>query len=436
MRAHTFYWLVLVVGLGFIPMTSLFSQTKKEKLQQEQKKLKEELEELKAMIAEKENKKTMSMSQLNTLTKKIEKRQMLINNINDQMLDLDEEITDKMHDIELYRKDLGLLKEQYAKIISATYKKRATTNELMFIFSAQNFYQAFARMKYIRNYSNFRNKQAEKISGSINIIREKIDLLNNVKQKKTILLEDNKKENENLMVEKMEKDVVVKKLKSDINKLQSEHRQKVQAERQLANQIQKIIQEEIRKKREKRERERELERQKELSEQKKKPTNGGASAPTAKKIELDESMNTPEEEALQKDFISNKGKLPWPVSKGYVVEHFGRQSHALDPDLIIEKNGIGIKTNNGADVRAVFKGRVLNIFSIPGMQQSVMVEHGNYITVYSHLSLVYVRVGETINTKEVIGKVYTDESSGDAVTELQIWNGNVKMNPEDWIGAK
>ena len=409
------------------PTNPLWSQSKKDKLQNEQKRLKEELEELRAMIEEKESKKTLSLSQLNTISRKIGKRQMLINNINNQMNDLDEEITEKMKDIDFYRKDLGVLKQEYAKIIAASYKKKATANELMFIFSAKNFSQAFARIKYVKNYSNFRNQQAEKITGSITTMREKIKMLNNVKEEKSVLLEDNKKENENLISEKQEKDVIVTKLKADISKLQAEHKQKVIAEKQLATQIQKIIQEEIRKRREKKERER--------REQKAK-TQGQSNSGTVKKDDVDEPENTPEEIALQKDFISNKGKLPWPVAKGYVVEHFGRQSHALDPELIIEKNGIGIKTTNGAEVRAVFKGKILNIFSIPGMQQSVMVEHGNYITVYSHLSLVYVKVGETIMTKEPIGKVFTDENSGDAVTELQIWNGNLKMDPEDWIITK
>lgn len=402
----------------------------------EQKRLKEELEELKAMIEEKESKRTLSITQLKTLTKKIEKRQMLINNINDQLMDLDQEIVDKMRDIDYFKKDLGVLKQEYAKIIKATYKKRATTNELMFIFSAKNFYQAFARVKYIKNYSNFRNKQAEKILGSIDVMKEKVKILNNVKQEKSILLEDNKKENENLIQEKLEKDEVVTKLKADINKLKAEHKQKVQAEKQLAAQIQKIIQDEIRRKREKKEKERREQLEKARAQSQSQNQNTANNNISDKKIEDEEPENTPEEMALQKDFISNKGKLPWPVGKGHVVEHFGRQSHALDPELIIEKNGIGIKTNNGAEIRAVFKGKVLNIFSIPGMQQSVMVEHGNYITVYSHLSVVYVKVGETIQTKEAIGKVHTDESTGDAVTELQIWNGNVKMDPEDWIAPK
>ena len=408
-----------------MPSNSLFAQSKKDKLQNEQKKLKEELEELKSMIEEKESKRSLSIAQLRTISKKIEKRQMLINNINDQMLELDQEITHKMQDIDFFRKDLGILKDEYAKIIRATYKKRATTNELMFIFSAKNFYQAFARMKYIKNYSNFRNQQAEKISGSIVTMKSKIQVLNEVKQEKSVLLEDNKKQSDHLIAEKIEKDDIVTKLKSDISKLQAEHKKKVLAEKQLENQIQKIIQEEIRKRKEKKERERREQRERDKNQN----TN-------TKKDDLDEPENTPEEIALQKDFILNRGKLPWPVSKGYVVEHFGRQSHALDPDLIIEKNGIGIKTTNGAEVRAVFKGKVLNIFSIPGMQQSVMVEHGNYISVYSHLSLVYVKVGETIMTKEPIGKVYTDENTGEAITELQIWNGNVKTNPEDWIAPK
>lgn len=426
------YLVLFLFVTGILSVSNLLAQSKKDKLQMEQKRLKEELEELKAMIEEKENKKTLSITQLKTLSKKIEKRQMLINNINDQLMDLDQEIVDKMRDIDYFKKDLGVLKQEYAKIIRATYRKRATTNELMFIFSAKNFYQAFARVKYIKNYSNFRNKQAEKILGSIDVMKEKVKVLNNVKQEKSVLLEDNKKENENLIQEKLEKDEVVSKLKADINNLKAEHKQKVQAEKQLAAQIQKIIQEEIRKKREKKERE----RREQLARAKAQNQSQSNTSVDKKTSEEEEPENTPEEMALQKDFISNRGKLPWPVGKGHVVEHFGKQSHALDPELIIEKNGIGIKTNTGAEVRAVFKGKVLNIFSIPGMQQSVMVEHGNYITVYSHLSVVYVKAGETIQTKEAIGKVHTDENSGETVTELQIWNGNVKLDPEDWIAPK
>jgi murein hydrolase activator len=392
------------------------AQSKKDKLQQEQKQLQEEIDEIKASIKEAESKKTQTLSQLNSLKRKIEKRQRLINNVNDQLADIEGEIIYGTENVIQAREELKMLKLEYGKIIAYAYKKKTVTNELMFIFSAKDFHQAYSRMKYIGNYSSYRNEQASKVTSSITKINNKILTLNKIKDEKTTLVSESEKQNTDLKVEKTQQDEMVKKLKKDISNLRKDQEKKNAAAQQLKRQIEKIIQDEIRKKQEKKEKNR--------KESKDSKDN--------KEIEADEK----EELALSSDFISNKGKLPWPVAKGHIVEHFGKHSHPLDEGLMIEKLGIDIKTSSGAEIRSVFKGKVSNVFSIPGMQQCVMIEHGNYFSVYAHLSLVYVKKGEMVNLKEAIGRVFYDEKEGEAITEFQIWKGNDKLNPEDWIQDK
>ncbi len=410
------------------------AQSRKDKLQQEQRRLLDEIEEIKSSIKEAESKKVQSLSQLKSLNSKIEKRQKLITNINYQLENIEGEIIQNTQSVLEYQTEIKVLKQEYAKIISTTYKKGSATNNLMFIFSSKSFHQAIARLKYIRNYSTYRNNQARRVFDAIDKLKEKIDVLNKTKVEKVDLLDNNKKENLTLVEEKNQQDDLVKNLKSDINKLRAKQREKDRASDQLKRQIEKIIQDEIRKRREKRLKEQREQREKEQREN--KDNNVKPKPRDTKQDDIEELESTPAELALQNDFMSNKGKLPWPVAKGHITEHFGRHSHPLDPDLIIDKLGVDIKTNQGSEVRCVFSGKVTSIFTIPGLQQCIMIEHGKFITVYSHISLVYVKAGEMVNTKEPLGKVYFDEKEEEAITEFQIWNGQIKLNPEDWLLPK
>jgi murein DD-endopeptidase MepM/ murein hydrolase activator NlpD len=145
---------------------------------------------------------------------------------------------------------------------------------------------------------------------------------------------------------------------------------------------------------------------------------------------------TPQELALTNSFEANRGKLPWPVEKGYVSEHFGKNKHPLF-NVVTENYGVDIKTSVGAAARAIYSGEVNSIINVPGMGQTVLINHGSFYTVYSKLSKVNVVKGSRVNTKQSIGTVSTDDD-GNTLIHFEIWkvgaNGSpFKVNPEQWV---
>ena len=197
--------------------------------------------------------------------------------------------------------------------------------------------------------------------------------------------------------------------------------QKNRAAQALNNRIKKIIEEEIRLAKKKAEEEER--RQRELAARK------GIIRKAPENLEL-----TPEEIELSRNFSNNRGKLPWPVAKGYIISPFGRHEHPALKGVMVENNGVDIKTENGADARALFGGTVVSVFYLPTTQNCVIIKHGEYFSVYSNIETVSVQPNQLVGVKHSLGKLYTE----DDVTKvhLEIWKGKEKMNPEWWLAGK
>jgi len=142
---------------------------------------------------------------------------------------------------------------------------------------------------------------------------------------------------------------------------------------------------------------------------------------------------TPEEKLVSDKFGNNKGRLPWPVERGVITVRFGRQSHPVLANIEIDSKGVDISTTSGSDARAVFEGEVRRIFAVPGGHNAVIIRHGEYLSVYTNLSKVYVKSGEKVVAKQAIGKIHTDENDNKTILHLEIWQGNVPLNPETWL---
>ena len=142
---------------------------------------------------------------------------------------------------------------------------------------------------------------------------------------------------------------------------------------------------------------------------------------------------TPEAQLLSNSFSSNKAKLPWPVAKGIISEKFGVHPHPLMPNIDINNNGVDITTNNGAIARAVFEGVVKGVVNMPGAGQFILIRHGDFITVYSNLKEVYVKVEDKVTTKQNIGSILYDDDDAKTLLHFEIWKGQTKLNPEDWL---
>jgi septal ring factor EnvC (AmiA/AmiB activator) len=388
--------------------TLLFGQrqTKKD-LENKKKVLQKEIEYTNELLTETKKNKKLSLNQLVTLNKKISAREELIATINTEIIVLNRQIRANSESISNLQKDLAKLKAEYAKMIYYAYKNKDSYSRLMFIFASEDFEQAFMRLKYLQQYSDYRHKQAEMIANTQAKLNEKIHDLEVKKSDKSSLLGNQETEKKHLTVEKTEKEQVFSELQEQESKLKKDLQKKKKDAEKLQQAIQRVI-------------EKELER-------------AQAEAAKANKPKPQRLILTPESQQLSNSFASNKGKLPWPVVKGVINEHFGVHPHPLMKDVDINNNGVDIATNTGGLVRAVFDGEVKAVVNIPGAGQFVLIRHGEFLTIYSNLKDIYVKVGDKVKTKENLGSILFDEEDSKTVMHFEVWKGQVKMDPEDWL---
>lgn len=396
-----------------------FAQTAKE-LEEKKKRLQEDIKYTNKLISETENSKKKSLNQLRLLNTKIEMRQELIKTIAKEVKLIDKQINQTNSVVGSLESDLKKLKAEYAQMIYFAWKNQNSYNRLMFIFSSKDFNQAYLRLKYIQQYADYRKKQAKIIKDTQLALGEKIDVLKKSRTEKAALLTNEEQEKLKLTTEKKEKDELLENLQDKEAQLKKELKQKQAEAQKLQKEIERIIAEEIRKREE---------------EARKKAAADKLAGKEVKETPKGFSM-TPEEVLISDNFEMNKGKLPWPSEKGIVTGHFGESTHPDLPNVKINNNGIDIGTDRGAKARAVFDGTVSAIISIPGAYKAVMVRHGEFISVYANLEEVYVKKDDKIKVKQEIGKVHTDESEGKTELHFELWKGNAKTNPEEWILLK
>ncbi len=400
----------LAICLFLLSTSASFAQrqTKKD-LENKKKQIQKEIDYTNQLLAETKNKKKHSLTELVALNKKISQREELIANINSQISLLDQQIKDNNESINHLQTDLSKLKEEYAKMIYYAYKNQDAYNRLAFVFASGDFEQAYMRLKYLQQYSDYRHKQAEKIINTKKSLNEKVQDLETKKSDKRVLLTGQESEKQNLTSEKGEKEQVFSQLQDQEGKLKKDLEKKKKDANNLEQAIQRVIQKEL---------------EKEMADAPKNPKPGEKDKP--KKLTL-----TPESQKLSNSFASNKGKLPWPVAKGIISEHFGVHPHPLMHNIEVNNNGVDITTNTGSIARAVFDGEVKAVGNMPGAGQFVLIRHGEFLTIYANLKDVYVKTGDKVTTKQNLGSILYDDDK--TVLQFQIWKGQTKLDPEDWI---
>ncbi len=381
-------------------------QTKKD-LENKKKQLQNEIEYTNQLLAETKKNKKISLNQLVTLNKKITVREELIYTINSEIKILNKQINQNNETIKGLQNEYVKLKNEYAKMIYYAYKNQDAYSRLMFVFASKDFEQAFMRLKYMQQYNDYRHKQAEIIIKSKRNLDEKVQGLETQKSSQRVLLSSEQAEKSNLNSEKTEKEQVFSKLQVQEGKLKKDLEKKKKDADKLQQAIQRVIQKELEK------------IQKE--------------AETENKPKPDKLLLTPESQQLSISFANNKNKLPWPVVKGIVSEHFGVHPHPLMPNIDINNNGIDITTSTGSLARAVFDGDVKAVVNMPGSGKFILIRHGEYLTIYSNLKDVYVKVGDKVKTKDNIGSILFDEDDSKTLLHFEIWKGQVKLDPESWL---
>lgn len=372
-------------------------------LEEKKKKLQQDIEYTNQLLSETKKNKKLSLNQLLTLNKKLSDRQELINTISGQIFLLNRRINETNKNIAALQTELKKLKDDYAKMIYNAYRNRDEYSRLMFIFASTNFNQAYIRLKYLQQYSEYRHKQAEQIELKQKELNEKLQELEVRKTEKRELLGSQENEKEVLTKEKSEKEEVLTELQSKEKQLKADLEKKKKDAEKLQQAIMRIIKEEIEK------------------------ANADRSKPSNKLV------LTPEAQQLSSSFSNNRGKLPWPVIQGVIIDRFGPHPHPSMPEITISNNGVDIATSKGALARGVFDGEVTGVVNIPSSGHVVIVRHGEFLSVYANLKEVYVKTGDKIKTKQNIGSILLDEEDGKTELHIEIWKGQTKLDPEEWL---
>lgn len=396
--------------------------SQKEKLEQRKAQILREIQEKERMLDEVRDKEKTVKTQLQLQTEKIQLKQKLINTTEKQTKVLNNDMYINQVAINRLKKELEILKEDYAEMILKSYKSRSEQSRAMFLLSSKNFLQAYKRAQYMKQYASFRKMQGEEIkqkSYDLLSYNEKIAVQ---KTEKEQLLKENQQEKQELEKEKSVQQEIAKAIKKDKKQITAEIKKKQQETRNIDNQIEKLIRAAI------------VAANKKTAAAKAKANPKTTTAAETKATETSTKIVlTPEGQVVANNFRANKGKLPWPVEKGFVSLPYGDQPHPVYKSLVVHNSGVEITTDQGANARAVFGGEVISVMVLSPVNKAVMIQHGDYFTVYQNLSSVNVSKGDKVSMKEVIGRIRTNGDSGKTVLKFTISQNTTYNNPASWL---
>lgn len=420
-------------------MTSLMwgQETQQEKLEKRKAQIQQEIRENEKLLQTVKKKEKSAVNVVIVQSNKIKLKEKLINTTERQAKLLSNDIYINQLKINKLNRELVVLKEDYAEMIVKSYKSRSEQSRAMFILSSNSFLQAYKRAQYMKQYTGYRKMQGDEIkskSDQLVVYNEKLGVQKSAKQK---LIQENEKERLALLKVKQEQEKLLKSIKKDKSKIAGEIKKKQTEARAIDKQIDRIIREAIAEANRKAAMERAMEKAKNESKAgdtkeeiktRAKAIVSSSSAVSSSKIEL-----TPEAKILSDNFKANKGKLPWPVEKGFVSSAFGNHPHPVISSLMIHNSGVDITTDQGATARAVFAGEVTSVMVLSPVNRAVMIQHGEFFTVYQNLSSVSVSKGDKVSIKQSIGKVRTNGDTGKTVIKFTISQNTTYNNPAIWL---
>lgn len=381
--------------LLFVSASTSFAQKSKAQLQKEKQENLRKIKEAEKILAETAGKKENTLGQLNALNQRIKTQEDLIGSIRKEINLLNEEIEENNLIIGSLEEDLRKLKKEYSSMLYAAYKANRGFNKLTFIFSAGSFNQFLMRLKYMEQYGDARKKQAEQIAKVQETLITQITLIESKMSEKNILLAEQLEEGKSLIHLKESQSQLVKNLQQQENKLQKDLEERRDAVAKLDKVINDLIKEELEK------------------------------AKLAKKTDTDASAK------LSNEFADNKSKFPWPVS-GFVSQKFGMQNHPVLKGIVINSTGINIQTKEKEKVKSIFSGEVRTVAFIPTVGNTVVINHGDYFTVYAGMKEVFVKTGQKVTTGQELGEVLTNK---DGVSELkfEVRKSVKALDPQQWL---
>ncbi len=431
-KIHSLLFFLLLLILNFL---NLQAQDRK-KLEADKARIEKEIKSLNNQLNKAQKEKNTSKNQLALIKKKVQEREKLIKNINEQITILSQEIDYTQKGINQLHLQIDSLKSEYAKIIRMLYKQKDKNSLLVLIYNSHDFNQAYQRMRFFKEYNAYRKMQADQIKKKESELENVNRKLENQKTDQAKLLAEEQQQKQRLSREQTQTQKSINSMQQQEQKISAELKKKREQSRQLNRQIEKIIAEEVRKRQEEK-----LARERAAAAARAK-AKAKATAKTSKSAASPETVvvpkekyiiaSTPEEIELSNSFINNKGKLPWPVEKGAILTPYGEYTHAESHGKNFN-NGITILTNQGSSVRSIFDGVVSSIWPGPNGQNVVIIAHGEFMTVYTNLEKVMVKVGNNVRTRQIIGIVSDTPENKQSEMAFQIWRAKTSINPAIWL---
>lgn len=382
----------------------LSAQKTRKQLEADRKRLQKDIKKVNKLLFDTQKKEKNALDDLKDLNQKIDVREKLISTINLEAKALSKEIDVNEKEIKELEEKLEKIKKDYADMIYKSYKSRSRQNRTMFLLSSKNFYQAYKRVKYMNQYASFRKKQGEEVVAQTKLVAQLNDSLLFQRRLKDTLLANEEDEKLKIESDKKDQEKLISQIKKRERKYKRELKNKQNEEKKIADRIDKLIRDAIAK------------------------ANAKKGVKTSKGFAL-----TPEAKALATRFEQNKGKLPWPVESGLITRRFGRQPHPVYKGNSINSTGIHITTEKGTNAESIFNGEVLAIQVQSEGKKSVLVRHGNYISVYNNLENVYVETGQKVKTGQALGKIFTDRITGKTKLIFVLSKNTTRLNPTSWI---
>jgi murein hydrolase activator len=405
----TLFIAVFLTGLFWVFGSTTNAQNR-EDLERDKRRIEQEITLINQMLRETQSSTQLNLNQLVIINNRINSRENLIRAINNEINFINRRISNIQEESELLNEELDALRESYARMIYYAYRNRNSYQRMMFLFSSRDFNQAYLRLKYLQQLTKHRQMQAEKIEETALKLEITLAELQEKRDEQQQLLAEQQQEMQQLNREKQEQNTSVQQLKSKERELMQQLRAQEQAAQQLQQAIERVIAEERRRAAE---------------------AARAEGRPAAEAFRL-----SPEDQLISNQFAENKGRLPWPLERGIITGFFGEQPHPVLPGIKIVNNGVDISTTQGSRARAIFEGTVSRVVSIPGAHYAVIIRHGDYLTVYSNIEEVFVRNGQKVNIREEVGTIATDSRDAKTHVHLEVWHGNQKLDPADWISRQ
>ena len=388
----------IILLLIVLISSSVSSQTNQD-LENQKKQIQADIKKIELKLKTNSKQKKLIVSNAEDINYKIKLQQNLINNINSQLNLILREIDRNENRLSDLKQRELILKDELSKMLLSAYKKKSNLNKLMFVFSSTSFQQAYKRIQYFKQYANFQSKTLSKIKINSNDIKNVIVVLDSQKTNKKLLIDENEEIKRDLSIEYTGLNNLIVEINKNQKRYSAEIKQKQKLTREIDKKIQRLIEEA-------------------LAKAKKKDG----------RFEL-----TEEAKLISKNFNANKGKLPSPVIRGSVVLGFGKQPHPIVKTTTIQSNGVRIRTSSDVEARTIFNGVVYSIIKSKNNTHTILIQHGNFFTVYKNLSDIYVKKGDKLKTKDSIGKIATDPLNGQTILSFSIFNNGVPQNPRFWI---